>query len=95
MKKLKDIYSFSCYFFVLIAFDQFTKYEARTRIKFRKNYCINKRCAGACFSKKYRSRMGHITGKTILLLAIACIIFALLIYVLIKIPDNKKFMPSG
>jgi signal peptidase II len=93
MKKLKGYLFFFLLFFVLIAFDQFTKYEARAALSSGKIIVLIKGALELVLVKNTGAVWGILQGKTILLLAIACIIFALLIYVLIKIPDNKKFMP--
>ncbi len=78
--------------FILIIFDQVTKYFARTNLK-----ATPKSLWDGVFSFHYHENRGSIwgilQGKVDILLIASVILFALLIYVYIRMPKTKNYQP--
>lgn len=77
---------------VLVLFDQITKYFARTNLK-----SAPKAIWDGVFSLHYHENRGSIwgilQGKVDILLIASVVLFALLIYVYVKMPKTKTYQP--
>lgn len=76
---------------VLIAVDQITKYIALTRLKPVENVTFIKGFMDFTFVENRGAAFGILNGKVWLLLIVAVVICAAIIYAMRKMPDTKEY----
>lgn len=77
---------------ILIAFDQFTKYLSVTRLKGKPAYSIIDGVLELQYLENRGSAFGILQGQKWFLLIVSCIFIALLTLLLVRIPQQRKYM---
>lgn len=78
---------------LLIAFDQWTKYLATTKLKGKEAFDVIEGVFQFHYHENNGSAFGMFGGKTIFLLVFTTIVLAVILYIYLKLPMEKRFLP--
>lgn len=92
-KKCKQLIFFALGLFISIGFDQWTKYMVVNRLKGNSPYIIWDGVFEFYYSENRGAAFGMMQGKQGFFFLIAAIVIAVVIYLLIKMPSDRKYLP--
>lgn len=78
-------------FVFLLLFDQFTKFLAVTKLKGQSAFVLIKGVLELQYLENRGSAFGMLQGKKIFILLVGIIFLAIILFVLIRLPETKKF----
>lgn len=82
-----------CLMLALFAADQFTKYLAVSRLKDRPPYVLVRGVFELQYLENRGSAFGFLQGKKVLILAVGAVLMAVVLFLLFRLPEKKKFLP--
>lgn len=92
-KKCKQLIFFVFGLFISIGFDQWTKYMVVNRLKGNSPYIIWDGVFEFYYSENRGAAFGMMQGKQGFFFLVAAIVIAVVIYLLIKMPSDRKYLP--
>lgn len=92
-KKCKQLIFFVFGLFISIGFDQWTKYIVVNRLKGNSPYIIWDGVFEFYYSENRGAAFGMMQGKQGFFFLVAAIVIAVVIYLLIKMPSDRKYLP--
>ncbi len=80
-------------FWFLVAFDQFTKHAAAVSLKGQQPFVLWEGVFELNYSENTGAAFGLLEGQQILFFAVACLVFAAVLYLLWTLPEEGRYWP--
>lgn len=93
MKKISSYIYALIPFGALVAFDQFTKYLARTKLANGKTFSIIKKALQFNYIRNEGAAWGIMSGKQTFFIILTIIMLFLIAFIYFRIPSDKKYVP--